>query len=289
MILRTLVTNWIRQQAQEQLVNAARQSMAGEAGQNSEPAAPRPPCEIAVVFATEVEAGGLIDLLGERLTTRCASFLEHTGFVHSLPIAVVETGIGSKASAQAVRDAIALHPLRCVISAGFAGGLVKDLRRGHILMADEIVDLHGHHVSVDLHVDKSSLVNNPALHVGRLLTVDHLVRRSEEKRRLGDHHAALAFDMESMAVADVCQQHQVKFLSVRLVSDSVDDELSKDLQWMLDQKSLAAKIGAAAGALLNRPSNAKAMWQLKEDAIKASDRLGRFLAGVLDNLPITRT
>jgi adenosylhomocysteine nucleosidase len=152
-------------------------------------------------------------------------------------------------------------------------------------MADEVVDSHGHHIPVDLHVKRESLEHNPGLRVGRLLTLDLPLHSAEEKHRLGQNHDVLACDMETLGVARACQSRQVPFLSVRIISESVHDELPKGLERMREQKSLAGKLGAAAGALWNRPGTIKEMWQLKEDAFRASDRLAKFLAGVVANLP----
>ena len=91
--------------------------------------------------------------------------------------------------------------------------------------------------------------------------------------------------METLAVADVCRREKVRFLSVRVISDALDDELPQEIERLLDQKSLASKLGAAAGAVFNRPSSVKDMWNLKEQAIQASDRLARFLASTIAQLP----
>ena len=70
-----------------------------------------------------------------------------------------------------------------------------------------------------------------------------------------------------------------------VVRDAVDDELPKEVERLLEQNSLASKLGAATGAIFNRPSSIKDMWSLKEQAIKASDRLARFLVRTLGQLP----
>ena len=70
--------------------------------------------------------------------------------------------------------------------------------------------------------DRESLDANPALHTGRLLTVGHLVSTSAEKLLLAEQYDAVACDMETMAVANVCCRERVRFLSVRIISDAVD-------------------------------------------------------------------
>ena len=82
----------------------------------------------------------------------------------------------------------------------------------------------------------------------------------------------------------MCSDEKVRFLSVRIISDGVDDELPIEIERLLDQPSFAGKLGAAAGAIFRRPSSVKDMWKLKEDAIQASDRLAKFLAGTIRQL-----
>lgn len=283
MLLRGLLMNYLREQAQARLYEAARQSLAEGQSQPERPA-DMPPCEVALVFAMSIEAGGLVDLLSETVTTRCANFVEHVGLLNGRRVVVIEAGVGPVAEA-ATADAITLHQVKWVISAGFATALKGDLRRGHFLIAEEVVDTHGHHLHVDLHVQRESLSLNRSLHVGRLITIDHSLHSAEEKHRLGDNHAAVACDMESLGIGKICHERNVRFLAVRVITEAVDDELPKEVERMRDQKSLAAKLGAAAGAVWNRPSTLKDILHLKEEALKASDRLAKFLAGVVGNLP----
>lgn len=70
-----------------------------------------------------------------------------------------------------------------------------------------------------------------------------------------------------------------------LISDAIDDELPLEIENLLAQKTLAGKLGAAAGAVMHRWGAAKDLWNLREDALKASDRLANFLRGVVRQLP----
>jgi adenosylhomocysteine nucleosidase len=151
-------------------------------------------------------------------------------------------------------------------------------------MADEVCDLAGQRLAVGLKFAPESLAATKGLHVGRLLTVDSIVRKPAERRRLAAEHAAIACDMESYAVADLCRQRGVPFLAIRVISDAVDDVLPPEIEHLVAQRSLAGKLGAAAGAVWRRWSAAKDLWQLREDALKASDRLAKFLSGVITQL-----
>ena len=93
--------------------------------------------------------------------------------------------------------------------------------------------------------------------MGCLLTVDRLVCRPQEKRALGQKHAALAADMETMAVAEVCRRRETPFLAVRLISDAADDDLSRDVEKLLAQPNGPARLAAAVGSILRRPSKSR--------------------------------
>jgi adenosylhomocysteine nucleosidase len=209
---------------------------------------------------------------------------EYDGLLQGRRVLAVNSGVGGEAAARATERIIARHHPAWIISAGFAGALREELRRGHVVMADAVADLSGAELDVGMKMDPQAVAATRGLHVGRLLTVDHILRLPEEKRTLGEKHRAIACDMETYGVAEACRRLKTRFLAVRVISDAIDDELSPELESLVNQKSSAAKFGAAAGALFRRPGSVKDMWRLKEDAIKASDRLAKFLEGVLNQI-----
>ena len=239
---------------------------------------------MALIFALGIEAGGIVDRLQGKITSRYENCVEHAGKFGKRQVVVTESGIGRKLAGEVATDVIRCHKPAWIISAGFAGALKDGVRRGHIVMAETVVDEAGNQLETGLRLDPKTLAAQPWLHTGRLLTVNHVVRSEQEKRQLGEKHQAVACDMETAAVADVCRQHKTRFLSVRVISDAVDERLPPEVESLLGQKSLAGKLGAAAGAIFNRPSSVKDMWNLREEAIKASDRLAKFLEGTVEQL-----
>ena len=300
MWLRWLVSSWVRQQGQQTLRNLFTEAIRGESpprggrGPARRPSEglisgeregvspstetpPRPPCSIAFLFALDLEAAGLVERLTRTIRTRCAAFVEHDGFLGEERVIVAETGVGMEAARRAAADVIAMHQPAWIVSAGYAGGLADDVRRGHFIMAETVVDERGRELSVGLKVPPEVLSAQKSLHAGRLVTVDRLIRDEADKRELGRRFDAVACDMETWAVAETCAQLKTRFLSVRIITDAVDDKLPIEIENLLDQKSIAGKLGAVAGALLNRPSSVKDMWKLHEEAQRGSTRLGKFL------------
>lgn len=295
MVLRYWLRNWMRQRAgqavRERVTDTLRDELgkttdqaAGEAAgcgpEGGEPA----PCQVGVVFALGIESGGLEDLLGDAVSVRGHGFVASRGVLAHRNLVVVRSGSGAEAAAQATEALIQGHHPEWVISAGFAGALVPELARHDLVMADSLTDLAGNRLAIDLKVDPAELARAPGVHVGRLLSADHVVRLPSEKRSLGQEHEALAVDMETFAVAEVCRQRQVRFLAVRIITDAVDDELPPDVQTLTKQKTTAARLGAAVGAIWNRPASVKDMYRLRENALVASDRLAKFLHSTLKQL-----
>jgi adenosylhomocysteine nucleosidase len=190
----------------------------------------------------------------------------------------MESGPGRARAAKAAHALIDAYRPRLVISSGFAGGLDSSLKRYDLIAADSLIDAEGHEIALDPGSLVPRLDETPNLHRGRLLTVDRIICLSEEKRQLGMQHQALAVDMESYAVAEVCRQREVPLLVVRAISDTVDDELPPDIGRLLSQKSFAGQLGAAVGSVFRRPSAAKDLFNLHQTALEASGRLAKFFA-----------
>ncbi len=242
------------------------------------------PCDVAFIFALGIESGGLVDALQGAEMSRHKHGLERAGNLDGREVVIVESGVGAAAAARATKAAIDFYQPRWVVSAGFAGALDERLNRGHVLMADSVANEKGDQLSVGIKLEPRVIEATKGLHVGRLLTVERLIRRPDERRKLSTDHASLACDMETFAVAQACRDANTRLLSVRIISDTVDDELPPEIEHLLAQKSLAGKLGAAAGAMMHRLGAAKDLWKLREDALKASDRLAKFLRGVVGQL-----
>src|SRR5262249_24325166 len=141
------------------------------------------------------------------------------------------------------------HSPAWIISTGFSGALHPGMKVGDIVVASSIVDNEGSELAIDL-----KMPADPAkgLYVGRLLTVDHVVRTVEEKKTLAERFAALAVDMESLAVAQICRQAKIRFLAVRVISDDLTADLPTEITSVVGSSG-TVRLGAAVGAIFKRP------------------------------------
>lgn len=290
MVLRSLFRHWLRSTAQrtihEKVAEAARnQVTAPDVDTDADHATfDDRSCDVGIVFALGIEAGGLEDRLRKKTTIRGEGFVVRRGTLAGRNIVLVLSGPGETRAARATEALVDGHRPKWIISAGFAGGLDPRLQRHDVVMADSLGNARGARLAIDLKVDPAELAHTPGVHVGRFLTVDRVVRLPSEKRSLAAEHDAVAVDTESFAVAEVCRDRQVRFLAIRVVTDTVDDTLPPDVRKLAEQATRTARLGAAAGALWRRPSSFKDMWKLKENALVASDRLGKFLEETVKQL-----
>jgi adenosylhomocysteine nucleosidase len=234
--------------------------------------------DFGVVFALSQESGCFVDMLSQVRVTRGDGFTVRRGRVGELEVVVVESGPGRQRAAKAAHALIDAYRPRFVVSSGFAGGLDPRIKLHDLIVADSLCDADKREIALDPAAIVPRLDEVQNLHRGRLLTMDRIIALSEEKRQLGIQHQALAVDMESFAVAEVCRERAVPILVVRAISDAVDDELPPDIGRLLSRKTFAGQLGAAVGSVFRRPGAMKDLFHLHQNALEACGRLASFLA-----------
>jgi len=241
-------------------------------------------CDIGIVCALRLELAPFLDRCEKVKKYTGGAFTFRGGHFGNLRIAIVESGAGRVRARKATLALLDAHTPRWLLSAGFSGALRPDLKIGDVVVANSIVGPAGESVSLDL-----SMPADPdrGWHVGRIATADHIVRTSAEKRALAESTGALAVDMESLTVAQVAQESHLRFMAIRAISDDATTDLPPEVLAILGPTG-SVRAGAVAGALFKRLSSAKDMWQMREHAVRASDRLAMFLAGIVEQLPVGR-
>jgi len=276
---------WVRNAFSRTVQDQLREALAQAASADPPALAPPPEtCHVGVLFALGSEAGFFEDRLTGAVAIRGKNFRATEGAFGARRVVAVRTGIGQSAAADATRQLIQGHRPRWIISAGFCGGAHERLHRNDILLADSV--FHPQGATLSLTTPRITGELPPGVHRGRLLTVDAIISEPHEKRALGEQFGALALDMETLAIAQVCQELQLPFWSIRVVSDAVDERLPDEVKRFAKPLTKARLAGTVAGVLFNRPSAAKDLWAVHEASLTASRRLADFLEPLIAQLPL---
>lgn len=236
--------------------------------------------DVGIVCAIPLEMSAFLDRCERVRKYKGKTFTFRGGVYDGVRIAVVESGIGFARARKATHALIEGHTPAWVLSSGFSGALRPEMKVGDVVIANEIVDLHGQRLAVEMNMPADP---EHGLHVGRFVTSDEMVRTVAEKKSIAEQTDAIAVDMESLAVAQVARETKTRFVAVRAISDDMSADLPPEVLSILGDKG-AVRIGAAVGAVWKRFGSIKDMWKLREQAVAASTRLATFLDGVVTQL-----
>ena len=243
--------------------------------------------DVGIVCATSIEIDPLLKRMTGRVTShltkiRIVSGTLHDSTAHPLRVSVAICGMGRRRATLGTELLLDGHHPGWVLSAGFSGGLSADLNVGEFVLGNSLFDSE---TSAEFltPLKRQSESAGEETRIGRLLTVDRIVRTSAEKQQLADRYQALAVDMESAAVAAVCQQRAVRFLAVRVISDDLATDLPPEILTIVGGSG-SMRLGATIGALWKRPGCISDLWPLRENALRCSDRLAAYLVSLLSQL-----
>lgn len=201
-------------------------------------------------------------------------------------IVLVRSGVGKQRAADCCLQVVDRFSPKALISIGYAGAVREALKPGDLVIADSIVELVDQEDKI--FVPDSDWLNRareiPCPEgaekvVGGLLTVNAVIHDPVAKRELGRRYNAQAVEMETSAIATVATKKNLPLLSVRAISDSIDQEL-------LDSSSFLGSDGEvstlkAGWYVLTHPGSIKNALSLRAQTLQATQNLTRFLSDLL--------
>ena len=190
---------------------------------------------IGIIVAMRKELDLLLPLLHNSEQSRMSGFEFHRGMVGVHDVMVMQCGIGKVNAAMGTLMLVNHFDPNYVINSGVAGGSdmsvkVMDVVAGARVAYHDVwcgpeselgrvqglpLYFEGASALLDLIPDRSEI------HKGLICSGDQFIDRKEDVDRIkGNFPDALAVDMESGAIAQVCHQCGVPFLALRVISDS---------------------------------------------------------------------
>ncbi len=121
---------------------------------------------------------------------------------------------------------------------GFAGGLSPHLKAGDLIIPEKVLELGSRNIFLpDRELQQKSNripIQNSTIHSGSLISVNQVLSTAAEKRQTYLASGAEAVDMETAAAAKTANEHGVRWLSIRAITDGADDAMPFDFNKMTD-------------------------------------------------------
>jgi adenosylhomocysteine nucleosidase len=199
-------------------------------------------------------------------------------------IVLVRSGVGRQRAENATLQVIDRFQPSTLVSIGYAGAVQPELNVGDLVIADTIIaeKEKGKYSPDSDWLNRAKDVHCPEgfkAVVGGLLTVDHVIHDSLSKQELGKNYSVQAVEMETSAIAKVAEEKDVPLLSLRVISDRLDQEL-------LDSSSFLGSDGEistlkAGWYVLTHPGSIKNALSLRSQTQIATQALTKFLSDLL--------
>ena len=190
---------------------------------------------IGIIVAMRKELDLLLPLLQDSEESRMGGFEFHCGKMGRHDVMVMQCGIGKVNAAMGALMLVNNFTPNYVINSGVAGG--ADLKVNVMdVVAGERVAYHdvwcgpesqlGQVQGLPLYFEGAKRLidlvpERDHIHKGLICSGDQFIDTIEAVKRIkGNFPDALAVDMESGAIAQVCHMNKVPFLALRVISDS---------------------------------------------------------------------
>ena len=190
---------------------------------------------IGIIVAMRKELDLLLPLLQDSEESRMSGFEFHRGKVGRHDVMVMQCGIGKVNAAMGTLMLVNHFSPNFVINSGVAGGADKSVNVMDVVAGARVayhdvwcgpesevgrvqglpLYFEGAQKLLDLLPDRNDI------HKGLICSGDQFIDKMEDVNRIkGNFPDALAVDMESGAIAQVCYVCGVPFLAMRVISDS---------------------------------------------------------------------
>ena len=239
---------------------------------------------IAIFGAVKEEIAGIKQAMNISDHMRLGKTSAWPGKWGKQSIVLVRSGVGQQRAEDATLQVIDRFKPSTLFSIGYAGAVQPELNVGDLVIADTIIEekKKGKYSPDSDWLNRAKNVSCPEgfkAIVGGLLTVDNVIYDSLSKQELGKNYSVQAVEMETSAIAKVAEEKDVPLLSLRVISDRLDQEL-------LDSSSFLGSDGEistlkAGWYVLTHPGSIKSALSLRSQTQIATQALTKFLFDLL--------
>lgn len=180
------------------------------------------------------------------------------------------TGIGRVNAEKAVNEYLKDHAPGLLLTCGFAGGLAPGLKIGDVVF--------------EASAKGSEAVRAKLIATGvkeaKIVCVDRIASTAKEKKQLREQTGADAAEMESGAVQAICRERGIPCATVRVISDTAEEDLPLDFnQFLTPEKTL--DMSKLMLAVAKAPWKMGALMKLQNSTKQAAQQLADVLMKVV--------
>lgn len=220
---------------------------------------------IAVTFALPAESTEFRALLAERGKS-----------IGNHPIEVLHTGVGENACRKNLASFLQTQNADYLISAGFAGALDDLLRVGDLVLARNLSTLPI--------ARAESVLTEFDTHVGDLHTAQEMIDSIEERKTMAEQTGAVAVDMETNFIAQLCAERGLPMLSLRVITDTPNQPFPAPPDVLFDIANQRTNILKLATYLMIRPQRIPRLISFAKRIERAKEILAEALVALVRDL-----
>jgi purine-nucleoside phosphorylase len=183
-----------------------------------------------------------------------------------LGISILLTGIGRQNAEKSLREFLATNSPKLVLTCGFAGGLNPELKIGEVIFET---------LNENLRAKLLIVGAKPA----KFFCADRVATTIADKKKLRDETGADVGEMESAAIHAVCAEHGIPCATVRVISDTANEDLPLDFN-ALAKPDKNIDFGKLAWTIAKSPGKIPALMQLQKKTQFAARQLANILAEI---------
>ena len=198
----------------------------------------------------------------------CFAVKEEAAFCGRLAPRILITGMGTDNARRSVAAELGRGLPSVVLSCGFAGGLLPELKAGDVIF-------HVHDFS-----DLANALEQAGARPSNFHATSRIATTAAEKRALREQTGADAVEMESQAIRAVCLNHRVPCATVRVISDAADEDLPFDFNRFLNARN-HLRLEKLLASLAVSPGKIPALLRLRRNTRHAAQRLAEVLSRVI--------
>jgi nucleoside phosphorylase len=246
---------------------------------SAEPVPDRSTADVGIVCTHKGELKAFLKRVDRQRSYTEKKITVRGGFLgETIRLAIAEAGEGYASHRAATELLINEHRPAWILAIGFSSSLTTDIKPGDIVLSNEISDTHVNSLPV-----KCTLAPRKRIHVGKLIVADHHPITPAEKSALAEKFPGLAVDTSSLAVAQVCQERNVRFMAIRGIVDTLEEEIPEQAASMIFHPTSRA-LGSAIGTMFKGLRKMSEMNSWRERANTVSANLDQFASGIIEQI-----